>query len=175
MLERRLVVVSIVLNASPANNNIVDMDKLLPIARPTLESHMVFADYNRTNGRFVVQIPDGLPSEIAAPMLCGGITTLSPLKRNKCGPGKRIGIIGSGILGHFGILFAKVRDASRVVGISRTSLKKEEAFALGADHYIATYEDTAWPMNNAQTLLLIVRTNSSYGMPFEGDLTLLKV
>lgn len=41
-------------------------------------------------------------------MLCGGITVFSPLKKNGCGPGKKVGIVGVGGLGHFGILYAKV-------------------------------------------------------------------
>lgn len=54
------------------------------------------------------KIPDAIASEDAAPMLCGGITVFSPLKNNGCGPGKSIGIVGVGGLGHFGILYAKV-------------------------------------------------------------------
>lgn len=45
---------------------------------------------------FVMKIPEGIPSEAAAPMLCGGITLYSPLKNHGCGPGKKVGIIGVG-------------------------------------------------------------------------------
>lgn len=58
-----------------------------------------YGDYARVPSHFVFKIPDSLPSEIAAPMLCGGVTMYSPLKRNGCGPGKTVGIIGIGGLG----------------------------------------------------------------------------
>lgn len=59
-----------------------------------------YADYSRTPGHFVVKIPDGLESEDAAPMLCGGVTVYSPLKKNGCGTtAKRVGIVGIGGLG----------------------------------------------------------------------------
>ena len=57
-------------------------------------------------------------------MLCGGVTVYSPLKNNGCGPGKKVGIIGVGGLGHFGILFAKALGADKVVGISRHNNKR---------------------------------------------------
>ncbi|CRK41297.1 hypothetical protein BN1723_015912, partial [Verticillium longisporum] len=95
-----------------------------------------YADYNRTNGNFVVKIPDGIPSEEAAPMLCGGVTVFAPLKQNGAGPGKTVGIVGVGGLGHFGILFAKALGADRVVGISRKNDKREDVLKLGADQYI---------------------------------------
>lgn len=50
-----------------------------------------YADYHRAPSHFVFKIPDGIASEDAAPMLCGGITVYSPLKNNGCGPGKKVG------------------------------------------------------------------------------------
>lgn len=67
-----------------------------------------YSDYWRGPSHFVFKIPDQIPSEEAAPMLCGGITTYSPLKQNGAGPGKKVGIVGIGGLGHFGLLYAKV-------------------------------------------------------------------
>lgn len=90
---------------------------------------------------FVMKIPDGIPSEAAAPMLCGGITLYSPLKNHGCGPGKKVGIIGVGGLGHFGVLFAKALGADKVVGISRKADKKSDVLKMGADEYISTDED----------------------------------
>lgn len=58
-----------------------------------------YGDYARVHEHFVFKIPDSLPSEIAAPMLCAGVTMYSPLKRNGAGPGKTVGIIGIGGLG----------------------------------------------------------------------------
>ncbi|KAH6981014.1 zinc-binding dehydrogenase [Ilyonectria sp. MPI-CAGE-AT-0026] len=139
------------------------------------KSYGGYADYNRTNGHFVFKIPDGLSSEAAAPMLCGGITVFSPLKQNGCGPGKTVGIVGVGGLGHFGVLFAKALGADKVVGISRRSSKKDDVLALGADAYIATEDDKDWDKTNARTLDLIVSTVSSSNMPLTQYLGLLKV
>ncbi|XXG97664.1 hypothetical protein Hte_003971 [Hypoxylon texense] len=138
------------------------------------KSYGGYADYNRTNGGFVVKIPDGLDSAAAAPMLCGGITVYSPLKQNGCGPGKTIGIVGVGGLGHFGILFAKALGASRVIGISRKSDKRDDALKLGADEYIATGEDKDWETKHARSIDLIICTVSSDKMPLGGYLRLLK-
>jgi len=108
-------------------------------------------------------------------MLCGGITVFSPLKQNGCGPGKTVGIVGVGGLGHFAVLWAKALGADKVVGISRKASKKEEVLKLGADQYIATDDDKHWYADNARTLDLIVSTVSSPNMPLTEYLSLLKV
>ncbi|KAF1847470.1 GroES-like protein [Cucurbitaria berberidis CBS 394.84] len=138
------------------------------------KSYGGYATHNRTNGHFVLNIPEGLDSADAAPMLCGGVTVFSPLKQNDCGPGKTVGIVGVGGLGHFGVLFAKALGADKVVGISRKADKKDDVLKLGADQYIATDGDKDWAKYNAQTLDLIVCTVSSHQMPLDGYLALLK-
>lgn len=120
-----------------------------------------YALYNRAPSHFVIKIPDAISSAEAAPMLCGGITTYSPLRYNGCGPGKKVGIIGVGGLGHFGIMFAKALGADKVVAISRKDNKKEDALKLGADEYIATDDDPEWATHHARSLDLIVSTVSS--------------
>lgn len=139
------------------------------------KSYGGYADYNRTNGHFVVPIPDGLPSELAAPMLCGGVTVYSPLKENGCGPGKTIGVVGVGGLGHFAVLFAKALGADRVVGISRKEDKREDAIKLGCDDYIATSDEKDWEKKHARSIDLIICTVSGAKMPLTGYLSLLKV
>lgn len=129
------------------------------------KSYGGYSLYNRSPSSFVIKIPDAIPSAEAAPMLCGGITTYSPLKQHGCGPGKSVGIIGVGGLGHFGILFAKALGADRVVAISRKGNKREDALKLGADEYIATDEDPDWATKNASSLDLIISTVSSSKMP----------
>lgn len=120
-----------------------------------------YSTYHRVPARFAIKIPEEIPSTHAAPMLCAGVTTYAPLKANGCGPGKTVGVIGVGGLGHFAIMFAKAMGADRVVGISRKSNKKEDALALGADDYIATGEDEEWAAKNARSLDLLVCTVSS--------------
>lgn len=120
-----------------------------------------YATYNRVPAHFAIKIPDAIPSAAAAPMLCGGVTLFSPLKHNNCGPGKKVGIIGLGGLGHFGVLFAKAMGADQVVAISRKSSKAEDAFKLGADVYIATDDEPDWDTKYARSLDLIMCTVSS--------------
>ncbi|KAK7413616.1 hypothetical protein QQX98_007479 [Neonectria punicea] len=132
-----------------------------------------YAVYHRSPSHFVVKIPEGLRPEHAAPMLCGGVTVYSPLKVFGAGPGKRIGVVGVGGLGHFAVLIAKAMGADRVVGISRRACKRDEALELGADAYIATEDDEDWVKKNAGTLDLIICTVSSPKMPLQSYFDLL--
>jgi alcohol dehydrogenase (NADP+) len=137
------------------------------------KSYGGFANYNRTPGHFVFKIPDRVPSVHAAPILCAGITMYSPLKLYGCGPGKRIGIVGLGGLGHFGVLFAKSLGASKIVAISRTHAKEEDAHKLGAEGFIAT-TDKGWDEGEyANSLDIIISTVSSEDIPLTGYLNLL--
>ncbi|KAI9692601.1 MAG: hypothetical protein M1822_006832 [Bathelium mastoideum] len=133
-----------------------------------------YANFWRGPSHFVIPIPDAIPSAEAAPMLCGGITTFAPLIHHGAGPGKRVGIVGVGGLGHFGLLWAKALDCDKVVAISRTNAKKEDATKMGADEYIATDEDKDWNKQHARSLDLIVCTVSSPKMPLQKYLQLLR-
>ena len=89
--------------------------------------------------RFVLSIPDRLDPAAAAPLLCAGITTYSPLKHFGVGPGDKIGVIGMGGLGHMGIKFAKAFGAE-VTLFTRSAGKLEEARRNGADHIVISTE-----------------------------------
>ena len=130
------------------------------------KSYGGYSLYNRTPSNFVIKIPDSIPSAEAAPMLCGGVTVYSPLKHNGCGPGKRVGIIGVGGLGHFGVLFAKAMGADKVVAISRKGSKSADSLKMGADTYIATDDEPDWATKYARSLDLIVCTVSSSKVSF---------
>ncbi|KAL6713929.1 hypothetical protein ACLMJK_008423 [Lecanora helva] len=138
------------------------------------KSYGGYSDYWRGPSHFVLKIPETIPSESAAPMLCGGITVYSPLKKNGCGPGKKVGIVGVGGLGHFGILYAKALGADKVTAISRSVAKKDDALKLGADDFIATQDDPDWATHHSRSLDLIVSTVSSPKMPLEQYLMLLR-
>ncbi|MFJ9024004.1 NAD(P)-dependent alcohol dehydrogenase [Streptomyces sp. NPDC102259] len=86
---------------------------------------------------YVVRIPDGLALDVAAPLLCAGITTYSPLKHWNAGPGKKVAILGMGGLGHMGVKIAHALGAEVTV-LSQSLRKKEDGLKLGADHYYAT-------------------------------------
>lgn len=142
------------------------------------KSYGGYANYWRGPASFVFPIPSNLPSSHAAPMLCGATTVYSPLKRafgdEKVRAKKTAGIVGIGGLGHFGILFAKALGYKRVVAISRSSSKKDDAMKLGADAFIATNEDKDWQTTHAQTIDVIVCTVSSAKMPIAGYLQTLR-
>jgi len=86
---------------------------------------------------FVLRIPDNLPLDKAAPLLCAGITTYSPLHHWKAGPGKRVAVIGLGGLGHMAVKIAHAMKAEVTV-LTRTLDKKDDAKRLGADQVYAT-------------------------------------
>jgi alcohol dehydrogenase (NADP+) len=92
-------------------------------------------------------------------MLCGGVTTYSPLKDNGAGPSKRIGIVGIGGLGHFGLLWAKALGCDKVVAISRKSNKKADALKMDADAFITTDEDEGW-LKATRTLSILSSAQS---------------
>ncbi|GGX68284.1 NAD(P)-dependent alcohol dehydrogenase [Streptomyces anandii] len=86
---------------------------------------------------YVVRIPDGLSLDVAAPLLCAGITTYSPLKHFGVGPGKKVAVVGLGGLGHMGVKIAHAMGAEVTV-LSQSLRKKDDGLRLGADHYRAT-------------------------------------
>ena len=86
---------------------------------------------------FVLRIPDGLDLDVAAPLLCAGITTYSPLNRWGAGPGKKVAVVGLGGLGHMGVKIAHAMGAEVTV-LSQSLKKQEDGLRLGADHYYAT-------------------------------------
>ncbi|CAD5137900.1 NAD(P)-dependent alcohol dehydrogenase [Microbacterium paraoxydans] len=86
---------------------------------------------------FVLRIPDALPLDAAAPLLCAGITTYSPLRHWKVGPGTRVAVVGLGGLGHMGVQIAHALGAEVTV-LSQTLSKQDDGLRLGADRYFAT-------------------------------------
>ena len=85
--------------------------------------------------RFVVRIPDGMDLAGAAPLLCAGITTFSPLREWKAGPGKRVGVVGLGGLGHMAVKLAHAMGA-HVTLFTTSAGKVEDGRRLGADDVV---------------------------------------
>ncbi|NUS42616.1 MAG: NAD(P)-dependent alcohol dehydrogenase [Mycobacteriaceae bacterium] len=92
---------------------------------------------------FVVRIPDALPLDAAAPLLCAGITLYSPLRHWNAGPGKQVAIIGMGGLGHVGVKIASALGAEVTV-LSQSLRKRDDGLRLGAKHYYATADRTTF-------------------------------
>lgn len=99
-----------------------------------------YAQKITVNERFVLRIPDALDFDVAAPLLCAGITTYSPLARWGVKPGMKVAIMGLGGLGHMGLQFA-VAMGAEVTVLSRSLSKAEEAAKLGAARTLATSEE----------------------------------
>jgi uncharacterized zinc-type alcohol dehydrogenase-like protein len=96
-----------------------------------------YSDHIVVKEGYVLSIPENLPLDAAAPLLCAGITLYSPLRHWKAGPGKKVAIVGMGGLGHMGVKLAHAMGAEVTV-LSQSLSKKEDGLKLGADHYYAT-------------------------------------
>ena len=122
----------------------------------------------------VYPIPEAMASSDAAPMLCAGITVYSPLKRFGAGPGKKVGVVGIGGLGHYAVLFAKALGAE-TWAISRSRAKEADAKKMGADGFLATSEK-AWNEPHKTSFDLIINTANSFdGFELSEYLSLLDV
>jgi uncharacterized zinc-type alcohol dehydrogenase-like protein len=92
--------------------------------------------------RFAHTVPENLDMAAVAPLLCAGITTYSPLRHWKIGPGKKVGIVGLGGLGHMGLKFAHSFGA-HVVQLTTSLKKKEDALKLGANEVVLSTDASA--------------------------------
>ena len=112
----------------------------MPISQGTcVHRNGGYADRVRINARFVFLIPDGLESERAAPLLCGGITVYNPIRSHGVNPASRVGIVGIGGLGHMAVQFAHAFGAE-VTAFSTSPAKEADARSLGADQFVNTRE-----------------------------------
>lgn len=116
-----------------------------------------------TSERFVLRIPDGLDLAGAAPLLCAGITTWSPLRHWQAGPGRRVGVVGLGGLGHMALKLGKALGAELTL-FTRSPGKEADARRLGADHIVLS-SDAAQMKSVRNTFDLIIDT-----VPYEHDL-----
>src|SRR3954467_1309104 len=101
---------------------------------------MTFGGYSKTivvNDAFVLQVPKNLDLSGVAPLLCAGITTYSPLHHWKVGPGKKVGVVGLGGLGHMAVKIAHAMGA-HVVLFTTSPNKREDGLRLGADEVIVS-------------------------------------
>lgn len=121
-----------------------------------VKRHGGFANRVRANARFVIPIPEALPSDQAAPLLCGGITVYNPLRIHGVNPSSRVGVVGIGGLGHLAIQFARVFGAE-VTALSTSPAKEKEALELGAHAFVNTRETKA-VREVAGSLDLIINT-----------------
>lgn len=100
-----------------------------------------YSDEIVVHEHFVLRIPDALSLENAAPILCAGVTTWSPLRHWNIGAGHDVGVAGIGGLGHMAVQLAKARGARRVVALTTSEEKREAALALGADEVLVMSDE----------------------------------
>ncbi|APC35353.1 MULTISPECIES: NAD(P)-dependent alcohol dehydrogenase [Nocardiopsis] len=108
---------------------------------------------------FVLRVPEAIPFEKAAPLLCAGITTYSPLRNWNAGPGRKVAVVGLGGLGHMAVKLAHAMGAEVTV-LSQSMKKREDGLRFGADHYHATSDPDTFE-RLANTFDLIVNTVSA--------------
>lgn len=118
-----------------------------------------YSDSVVVDQRFALRIPNNLDLAGAAPLLCAGITTWSPLKRQGVGKGKRVGVVGLGGLGHMGVKLARALGA-QVVVFTTSQGKVEDALRLGA-HEVVISKDAGAMAKQAGSFDMILDTVSA--------------
>lgn len=114
-------------NGMTATYNSYERDGKMP-TYGGYSTHMVVDE------EYTLRIPDALPPDAAAPLLCAGVTVYSPLVRWRAGPGKRVGVVGLGGLGHMAVKLARAMGAEVSV-FSHSERKKADALAMGAHSF----------------------------------------
>jgi len=149
----------------------------------TYDDTQRFGDNSQTQGGYsshivvkedyVLGIPEGIELSEAAPLLCAGITTYSPLHHWGAGPGKHVAVIGLGGLGHLAVKIAHAMGAEVTV-LSHSDNKREDSIRLGADNFVNTAEEGTFA-RIANSYDLIINTVSSADINVTGFLGSLKI
>ncbi|HEY0599015.1 NAD(P)-dependent alcohol dehydrogenase [Brevundimonas sp.] len=118
-----------------------------------------YSDRITVDQDYVLRIPDSLPLDAAAPLLCAGITTWSPLKQWGIGPGSKVAVVGLGGLGHMAVKLANALGAEVTV-LSTSDRKRADAERMGAKHFLIN-SDKAAMKAAGETFDLIINTVSA--------------
>ena len=121
---------------------------------------------------FVCRIPEGISLDVAAPLLCAGITTYSPLHRWGAGPGKKVAVVGLGGLGHMAVKIA-VAMGAEVTVLSQSLKKQEDGLRLGAKDYFATGDESTFDVLKGR--FDVILNTVSAKLPIDSYLGLLRV
>lgn len=131
-----------------------------------------YSNYFVVNEDYAVHIPDNLPLEGVAPLLCAGITLYSPIKHWNVGPGKKVAVMGLGGLGHMGVKFA-VAMGAEVTVLSHSPSKESDALAMGAHHFVAINDSSVFKAH--QKKFDIILNTVSAEINLDDYLSLLKL
>ncbi|RAS77274.1 NAD(P)-dependent alcohol dehydrogenase [Priestia endophytica] len=143
-----------------------DVDKYGEHTQGGYSTHIVVTE------DFVLRIPEGIELDAAAPLLCAGITTYSPLNHWGAGPGKKVAVIGLGGLGHMAVKIANAMGAEVTV-LSQSLRKKDDGLRFGASHYYATSDPKTFE-ELAGSFDIIINTVSA-NIKVDAYLSLLKL
>jgi uncharacterized zinc-type alcohol dehydrogenase-like protein len=121
---------------------------------------------------FVCRIPEGIGLDVAAPLLCAGITTYSPLRQWGAGEGKKVAVVGLGGLGHMAVKLAAAMGAEVTV-LSQSLKKQEDGLRLGATGYYATADESTFEQLRGR--FDIILNTVSAKLPVDAYLSLLRV
>jgi uncharacterized zinc-type alcohol dehydrogenase-like protein len=140
-------------------------DNLCPDSRATcVGRYGGFADTVIADSRYTFPIPDGITSENAAPLLCGGITVYTPLSHNNVRPHMKVGVVGVGGLGHLALQFANAFGCE-VTAFSSSPSKEAEARVLGADRFVNSADPGELEADAGTQDFLIVTANVDLDWP----------
>jgi len=131
-----------------------------------------YADKVRVISDFALKIPDNIPSDLAAPLLCAGVTVYSPLREHGVTKGTKVAITGMGGLGHLAVQFANKMGA-HVTVISHSKSKQKDATALGAHAFLDSADKKAMGVTRQFDLILV--TAAYPGIDWDNLLSLCKV
>jgi uncharacterized zinc-type alcohol dehydrogenase-like protein len=125
-----------------------------------------FSSHYIVDERFALTVPASLDPARTAPLLCAGITTFSPLRHWSIGPGRRVGIVGIGGLGHVALKLARAMGAE-VIAITSSANKRTDAIALGAHDVILSSDPTDIKANEARLDFVLDTVSSDHDVvPF---------
>ncbi|KAF1323650.1 Mannitol dehydrogenase, partial [Globisporangium splendens] len=131
-----------------------------------------YADYIRVLADYAFKIPDKIPSDVAAPLLCAGATVFTPLKTYNVKPGDRVGVIGIGGLGHIAIQFIRALGATPIA-FSRSANKEKEIRGLGAEEFY-NLSDPEQAQKAASSVNVLLITADATNMPYNTYLQLVR-
>jgi uncharacterized zinc-type alcohol dehydrogenase-like protein len=122
-----------------------------------------YSDVIVVDENYVLRIPNSIPLDKAAPLLCAGITLYSPLMHWKAAPGKKVAIMGLGGLGHMGVKIA-VALGAEVTVLSHSDKKREDALKMGAHHFVSTADKEVFKKYASQFDLIINTVSAEINM-----------
>jgi alcohol dehydrogenase (NADP+) len=112
---------------------------------------------------YVVRVPENLPLAAAAPLLCAGITTYSPLRHFGVTAGDKLAVVGLGGLGHMAVKFAKAMGA-HVTVLSHSARKRDDALGMGADAFIATDDPEIFKTHAGEFAMILDTVSAPHDM-----------